>query len=701
MDNIILGIVWFVLLGFLPGFVLIGIFRLKDISWVKGLLYIIGLSLMFDMVVGFGINLFYPMIGLVPFNPMVMRMTWIGISAILLTIVAVFNINLVKPYRWDNQWVTVLLIYIGGVILIYQTSLLTNNLVGSDIHLEYYYAQFSVLNGFSNISTSAYINICLPITILVPMYSVLSGIEVMWVFKIVQPLVLAILPVILYKIFKLQFGRFVGILSVIFFVTLPFFTMDIVQLIRQQYAMIFFGLVTLVLMGRRTDMFTKVSLGSIFGIGVVVSHYGVGVGFMGYMIAGVIVILLLKIPVIQRLGKRVTKQEIPVDIKLSTWKSVIVWVVVTIVCVGGGLTYYKLVGSSVGINYAAYTPVLIGQRTVNNMVTVTTTKPKTVSNTTVVDGQQVITKTVIPSQTSVTLSNEWQKFFDVARREPLLRTAVGFDFMEASTLGKIWRVLLLFVELCIIVGLSKLFFRPMPRIRTEYFVFIISSVFIVIGLYTLPTNGFGLGAVRVLIITLMFLSPFFIFGLESIAKFVAKISKVTWRKRYLTISLIVVLLPYIMFNSGLVFELIKSDKTDSIDIPFSPALSGYRLDMTAYFADEDVDAMEWVKDKISKEYPLFGDWHSYQLAWQYLGEYNTTQGIDDFCKFGQGYVFLRKWNVDNEKLTTGSQYGCRMSYPWLEYSGKKCESPMTDILSRGTVVFDNGSKIIKVDKEIK
>jgi len=696
--EIILGIVWFVLLGFLPGYVLIGVFRLKEISWVKGLLYIIGISMVFDMCVGFAINLIYPRLGFVPFDPTVMRVTWLFIVFILITLMIIFQKQLVSPYKLDNQWLSVGLIYIGGVLLIYQTSLLTNNLVGSDIHLEYYYAHQPVVQGYSDVSTYAYINICLPITVLIPMYSVLTGIDVMWVFKVVQPLVLAILPVILYKIFKLQFGKFVGILSVVFFITLPFFTMDIVQLVRQQYAMIFFGLVTLVLMGRSIGMRTKILLASGFGIGVIISHYGVGTGFMWYLAIGCLGMFILRFHWFQRLWKWVIKHDISIDISAMTWKSVFAWVAVAIICIGGGLLYYKYVGSGVAIQNAVGTSVNISKRTVDTIVEAVEkpsvpTVPKTVV--------AISTSNVSSTTEFIAPEIDWGKIFGMSFREPLLKTAIGLDFAGASPLGKIWRIFLFIVEFCIVIGVLRLLFRPMPRVRAEYFIFTVTSAFVVTGLYTLPMNGFGLGAVRVLVVTLIFMSPLFIFGLEAIVQWVVKLFRKQWKRVYLTIGLVVVLLPYILFNSGAIFELIKSDRIDYIDIPFSPSFSGYRLDMTAYFADEDMEAMNWLQDKITADYPAFGDWHSYQLMWQYVGEYNKTQGIENFCQYGQGYVFLRKWNVDNEMLTTGSVYGCRKSIPWFEYSGRKCESPMIDILEHGVVVFDNGTRIIRVDKENK
>lgn len=676
MDSIITGVVWFILLGFLPGFVLLGLFRITEISWVKGILYVIGLSIVFDMVVGFAINSIYPLFGIMPFTPIVMRYTWICIITILTVIVFIYRNKLSEPYQWDSQWKYVLPIYIISAVIIYQTSLLTNNLVGSDIHLEYFYANQPILNGFQDMSTYAYINVCLPITILIPMYSVLSGIEVMWVIKVVQPLVFAILPVILYKIYKLQFGETVAVLSTIFFITLPLFAMDAVQLIRQQYAMIFFALITLVLIGRNTGMATKIVLGSIFGIGVVISHYGVGVGFMGYMAIGILVISILKIGWLHWLWGRIVRYNTPFDITDGKWKPIITWVVITVVCVGGGLLYYQNTGSGVGIQAAANKPMEIAKSTVDSVVEV---KPATT-----VDN--------VTTPQTVELSSDWQHSLNISIREPLLRTAVGFDFNEASTLGKVWRILLYFVEFCILIGLIRLIIRPMPNLRTEFLVFIITSACIVLGMYTLPTNGFGMGAVRVLVVTLIFLSPFFIVGVDTIAKEI--LWKAQWKPHYLTVAVAIILIPFVLFNSGAVFELTKSTKIDRVDIPFSPSLSSYRLDMTAHFSDEDVEAMEWLKDKITDDYPMFGDWHSYQLVWQYVGEYNKTLGIEVFGDYEQGYIFLRKWNVDNKMLTTGSQYGCRKNIPWLEYGDKS----MATILSKGEVVFDNGAKIIKVSR---
>ena len=666
------SILWFIILGFLPGFVLMGIFRPKAINWVKGILCIVGLSLMFDMAVGFAVNYIAPKFGVVPFDKCTLASVWGILSLILLPLVLVFFNRLVKPYRRDTDWWVVLAIYAVSVGLIYQSSLLTSNLIGNDIHLEYFYAQQPVLNGFYDMSVPVGINVCMPLTILIPMYSVLSGLPVMWVFKIIQPLVLAVLPIILYQIYKSQTNRTVGMLAVLFFVTLPFFTMDVAQLIRQQYSMIFFGLVILILLNRTMSSWSKIILGSIFGVGVEISHYGLGIGFMFYMAIGVVGYAILKTKLIQRLWGAINGNRVPVDI--MSGNTLLVWLAITIVSVGAGSIYYFSVGSGVVFLYTMKIPFDIISRAINNVVT-----------------SDTVTQTF-------QLSNQWQQYYNMAFKDPLLQTAIGIDFGVASIWGKVWRILQYIVEICLITGLVKLIIRPMKGLKTEFLVFIITSFFVIIGMYVLPTKGFGLGVSRVFMITLMFLCPFFVIGVGTITQGIAKLFSVPWNSKCLSAAVLVILIPYFAFNSGLVFELTKSTKTDSIDIPFSVSLSGYRLDMASYYSDKDIEAMVWVKDKITKDFRLFGDYHTGLLLIQYRYDdyYDIYADIKEFCEYGKGYVFLRKCDVESQMLTSATGYGCRKSVPWLVYGGE-CQ-PMADILSKGVVVFDNGARIIKVDQ---
>src|SRR4030043_479177 len=88
--------------------------------------------------------------------------------------------------------------------LFYQTTLISSYLVGSDIHLEYYFAKMVTQNGYWDASIPSTINSCLSIVMLVPVYSLLLNMDIVWLFKILYPLFFCLTPLALYRIFRLQ-----------------------------------------------------------------------------------------------------------------------------------------------------------------------------------------------------------------------------------------------------------------------------------------------------------------------------------------------------------------------------------------------------------------------------------------------------------------------------------------------------------------
>jgi len=662
----LLSLLWFSVLIFLPGFVLLGLFKLKNIHWLEGVLYIIGLSLAFDIVIGLAINFGLPLLGFInPISSFPVTLVWAIITIVFAVLIFKYHDRLIQPYYFKFSWwgLAPLLIYLVSVFFIYQMTLPTANLMGSDIHMEYYYAKQTLLNGYWDVSSPSPVNTCLPITILIPIVSILTKIDIMTIFKVVQPLVFALLPLVLYRIYRLQFGQTVAILATVFFITLPTFTMDMVQLIRQQYAMLFFALVALILVDRRFGLYVKSILGVLFGIGVIASHYGLGMGFVGYILLATTIVVLVKVKWVQIAWQWVTRQKdkLPSDFLPPQYRIWIPLGILCVTCVGFLLFYFTKSGAGINMGSALGVPYGIAKATVLGL-----------------------------NYTS-------------GQREVLLQTAIGLDFMNASGLGKVWRILQYLVELCLIIGIVRLVLRPssFSKIKVSYFAFIIASAVFLVGLYILPTISYGMGATRILGIAMMFVAPMFVYGVGIIARWVVKLSrlinhKIKWKQYFVTLAFGCLVLPYFVFNNGIVFEIVKSDEVSRVDIPFSIGWSSYRLDMTSRFTQEDLDAMKWVKDKISVEYPLYVDGHSDKLATQNFYYYSGE--VQMICGEPKGYVFLRKWNVDYQTLTFGSGYACRESTSWAGYEcgGYK---PMLYVLENGVTVFDNGAKIIFVDGE--
>ena len=278
-------------------------------------------------------------------------------------------------------------------------------------------------------------------------------------------------------------------------------------------------------------------------------------------------------------------------------------------------------------------------------------------------------------------------------KEPLTQTALGLDFAWASVGGKVWRIFQYLVELCLIIGFIRLVFRPsaLGKVKAEYLALSIVAVLILLGIFVLPTLGWGLGSVRIWQITLLLMSPLFIFGSEAITSGIAKLAR-TFRKgvassrtgfnnRSLTwFPVVFILIPYFIFNSGLVFELSKSQTTHFIDMPYSIALSSYRLDLNTVFTKQDVTAANWLSSTVPTGHQVYADIHGSYLFLQ-LSENNDNKETNSYC-----YAFFRTWNVQMKALTFGTSYGARQSISFEDLN----LSWLVQALHLGDKIYDNG-----------
>ena len=698
---LVLGIPIFIVITLLPGYLAVRLLQNGRLRSLGAFVYSVGFGLLFLVLVGavanftFGLNL---------------------LAVVVSYIIAVGILGLVSwqfgkkvNIKWLG-WKPLIIptsTYLLALGLQLQTTLMSPNLVGSDIHLEYFVSNMVLEQGFWNpMYSGTTLNTFLGLALLLPVYKLFTGLSLMLVFKVISPMIFAVLPVILYQIFSMQFSKVVAVLAVAFFISMPMFTMDMVQLIRQQQAMLFFMLVVLVLLDSELSIRRKMIVGSLFVVGAITMHIGIAIGFIGYLLAGSFVVVLLSV----WWKKKVDDAKKPI---LSRVGIVIFLLMSVIVYVG----YYGWVGSGAYLS-AGVIPIQIAQKTTEQVVAgIQETKEITQK------AEEVIPEANVKSEPSVsTPPVSWDKppsspedrrekvvvasdvpffqrfsFLDPLRKEPITQTAIGLDFTKASTLGKIWRVLQYLVEVCLVVGFFKILLKPPKNIQIEYMAFVIASFFVLAGLYLLSTYGWGLGAIRVWAITLLFMSPLFVIGCQTIGKWLAWFKKIGENKMAL-FSTLVLFVPYAVFNLGVVFEVAKLKPVGFIDVPYSIALSGNRVDIASVFTVEDVEAMDWLKERYlagGSNESIYADTHGGNLLVQRLGDYMT---VGDFKYLWEmtdsdvGYIFLRKLNVDNSELTTYGDYASRQSHSIDDYDIAKQK------IENGEVIFDNGARVIEVSK---
>jgi uncharacterized membrane protein len=336
---VIQPLIGFIYLTFVPGILVLTALRLRDLDTVEIVLYTVGLSVAIVLSIGLVANIvFNAFHSIKPFSLLAVTSSLSFVVLVLCAVVyfrdrtdpkplfttestvplaptlflcvlpflAVFSTYLVNNYNvsagqlflWLILGVVALLIafdkfipsklyplavFVTALSLLFQQTLLSEWLTGSDIMTEWALAN-SVLNtGVWNPNFLAQYNGMLSVLVLAPIYSLISSLELVWVFKIVYPVIFALVPVGLYQIFRRQLNDKIAFLSCFFFISFAPFYVQMIYLARQEVAELFFVLLILLLVSTEMKQTIRSALFIVFGLSVVVSHYGLAYIAMSFL----------------------------------------------------------------------------------------------------------------------------------------------------------------------------------------------------------------------------------------------------------------------------------------------------------------------------------------------------------------------------------------------------------------------------------
>ncbi|MEM2144624.1 MAG: hypothetical protein QW279_04635, partial [Candidatus Jordarchaeaceae archaeon] len=172
-----------------------------------------------------------------------------------------------------------------AIALLYSTSLNSPYLRGTDIHQEYYFANLVLTNSNWNSTVPHTYNSMLSVVMVAPILTIVTGMPLIWVFKIFYPLLFSLVPVILFQIFKRQTAARSAFFAVFFLVSVFSFYTEMVGLARQQIGEIFLVIIVLLMILKPVICGLKKSLLlMIFGTLLVMSHYALACIFIGLAI---------------------------------------------------------------------------------------------------------------------------------------------------------------------------------------------------------------------------------------------------------------------------------------------------------------------------------------------------------------------------------------------------------------------------------
>ena len=246
------------------------------------------------------------------------------------------------------------------------------------------------------------------------------------------------------------------------------------------------------------------------------------------------------------------------------------------------------------------------------------------------------------------------EFFNPATRGQTVLRGLGME-APPTIWNMISRIFAYLTQVLIVVGfVGVITKRSGIRFDMEYFLLSLFSLTFLAALILVPGLANTLNMTRFYHILLVFLAPLCVLGAETIAKIVSK------RKTELigSILLLVVLVPYFLFQVGFVYEVTGSDNWS---VPLSKyRMPAYRLyGQLGYTTAYSISGAQWLSNNVAVEYTqIYADFWSRRTELRgygsvYLGYVETLSNTTKITT--KGIVYLSSLNII-EGTVIGDRY---------------------------------------------
>ena len=214
------------------------------------------------------------------------------LQMVLLPIIALLPVVIVCT-RFTPEKYYPYAVFSIAITLLYHTALISPYIWGWDIQYEYYLTNVVIQDAIWDFTAYDNCNAMLSLMTLAPTYSILLGMGLDWIFKIIYPFFFALVPLGLYAVFQRQTDDKISFLACFFFMSFYVFYTEMLTLARQEVAELFLALIILSMVDRGISGQQKSALFLILSASLVVSHYGLSYIFM------LVVLLALTIAIVE------------------------------------------------------------------------------------------------------------------------------------------------------------------------------------------------------------------------------------------------------------------------------------------------------------------------------------------------------------------------------------------------------------------
>ncbi len=667
---------------FVPGILMLRIFKLHELSIIETIFYSVGLSISSLMFLGALIDLLLPALGIAKpitlFYILITMTTFVIILSIisyfrdrdyqgnsfieikelpspillslcLIPFLAVFGTYLMNYYQSNiilmimiavialmpilvafNKIPRIIypfLTFIISLSLLFHTSLISNYIWGWDMQIEYFLAYGVIHNSFWNPNYYNSINDMLSITIFGPIISILSGLNITWVLKIVYPLIFSLVPVGLFWIFKKQTSDKIAFLSVFFFMSIFTFYTELNQLGRQEIAEFFFIPFLILLLNDSMRPIKRSILMVIFALSLVVSHYGFAYVFALTLAFVYLILFLTDRKLISTLINRLRKVNLK-DINPIKTKDPRIRITFVALFIIFALSWYIYTAKS--FNFISI--ILIGAH----------------------------------------ISGSFTDLFNPQTAQGLYALTVDIS-SPLHNIAKYLNLLFqLFIGIGVLLSLYKLIITPeIIKFKREFMIFAIVALFILFMSIALPYFSSALNETRLYHITLFFLAPFTVIGGIESFKILNKCFRRSWtvKETENSLKIISILMAVLfLFYIGFIYQVTGDHPT-----PTSFSISNVDYDV---FNQEEVSSANWLINNKNNN-NIYADYYRIPLFSSI-----TTEPIKSYQYriYPESYIYLGSYNLKTGKILVNST---SMSYE--EYY---------NIIEQDDKIYDNGGSYV-------
>jgi len=343
------------------------------------------------------------------------------------------------------------IVYLGSLSLslIWMVTLLGAHVLGPDMNLEYRVSGAIMQDGWNWSGTHQYAT-SIVVALLAPWLSSIPGVELLWVYKAIFPAILAIVPVVLYMVYKEVWGGERAFWSVLFFLTVPVLTLEVVGIGKMMVACLFLALMFLVLVKAKWNIWVKGATLGVLTTLALLSHYTVG--GIGLAIIGV---AILSIVLMRVIGGIVSPR--------TDWKGAIVPLsIAALLTISVGYMYFSRIGEGRLLEFATD---LVGQRTT------------------------------------------------AGASLPMLLAAFGLDIHEVPLAGKVFRIAQLLTQGMMAVGLVALW-RKRREVPAEYLGCMAGGGAALSSVLLLSHFAEAVNVTRIYFVGLFVLAPLIVLGVQ-------------------------------------------------------------------------------------------------------------------------------------------------------------------------------------------